>query len=427
MPPQPTRRARAGAAAPCAVVHVTVVLASAALCCCFLALLGSPASAAAIRARSGHQARAPVVPPGVVASAASAARWNVLLDEYNASNFLDGAASSGSSAHNRAAAGRPRTAADRWKWYTKDDPVGGYSNYVNRSTAEAEGLVTLRPDAVVLRVDSEGRPAEGARGRDTIRLDSLATYNAPALFLYDIARMPSGCGSWPAVLTFGPDYPEHGEVDVVEGVNLQTTDVITLHTGVGRCVMPDEGATGRGEQRGRQRTTDCSSDAGLVGCSVAASQGGGGGNRTASFGADFNKARGGVFAQLWDADVGISIYFIPRAAIERAAAEGGEDDSRKSAGARRAPRPVLSPPDPSTWGLPEAFFPFSAQNCTSSHFGDHRIVVETGLCGSWAGTVYAKSGCPGTDCTAYVRDNPEAFRDVYWEIRSIQVWGREQT
>ncbi len=48
--------------------------------------------------------------------------------------------------------------------------------------------------------------------------------------------MPFGCGTWPALWMLGPDWPNYGEIDIVEGVNIHTTNSLTLHSNSG-CLM----------------------------------------------------------------------------------------------------------------------------------------------------------------------------------------------
>ena len=59
-----------------------------------------------------------------------------------------------------------------------------------------------------------------------LRLTSTTTFNG-GLFIADFARMPFGCSLWPAYWSYGVlDWPQDGEIDILEGVNLQTTLVI---------------------------------------------------------------------------------------------------------------------------------------------------------------------------------------------------------
>ena len=69
-----------------------------------------------------------------------------------------------------------------------------------------------------MRADSWSNVSADARGRDSIRITSEATYNE-ALIVLDLVHMPHGCATWPAFWTFsaaGP-WPTGGEVDIIEG------------------------------------------------------------------------------------------------------------------------------------------------------------------------------------------------------------------
>jgi hypothetical protein len=50
--------------------------------------------------------------------------------------------------------------------------------------------------------------------------------------------MPQGCATWPAAWeTDEADWPNSGEVDIIEGVNDVEPNQSTLHTSAG-CTMP---------------------------------------------------------------------------------------------------------------------------------------------------------------------------------------------
>ena len=57
------------------------------------------------------------------------------------------------------------------------------------------------------------------------------------LLSFNIRHIPEGLSTWPAVWEVGDDWPNQGEVDILEGVNNVSPNQATLHTGSG-CAMP---------------------------------------------------------------------------------------------------------------------------------------------------------------------------------------------
>ncbi|KAG8820052.1 hypothetical protein FRC19_009292 [Serendipita sp. 401] len=78
--------------------------------------------------------------------------------------------------------------------------------------------------------------------------------------------------------------------------------------------------------------------------------------------------------------------------------------------------------DTSKWGIPDVRF-VDDECDIPKHFKEHRIVINLTFCGDWAGEffTYLRSGCPGS-CIDYVNFKPEAFKDAYWDIRSIRIF-----
>lgn len=73
----------------------------------------------------------------------------------------------------------------------------------------------------MLRVDTSDQNA--ANGRQSVRITSKDTWDN-GLFIFDVIHTPYGCATWPALwLSDVPNWPEHGEIDVMENVN-QATD-----------------------------------------------------------------------------------------------------------------------------------------------------------------------------------------------------------
>jgi hypothetical protein len=140
-----------------------------------------------------------------------------------------------------------------------------------------------------------------------------------------------------------------------------------------------------------------------------------------SYGQGFNDNIGGVFAHLWD-KTGISVWFFERGSIPNDISSGK--------------------PEPSSWPVPVAFW--STDNCdVATHFYDHSLVIDTTLCGDWAGNdnVFRSSGCSGTcaetvtkasnfDSACFFFNAPACDRcsvlnekpDAAWMINNITVY-----
>lgn len=256
----------------------------------------------------------------------------------------------------------------QWDFFNTADPTGGLVTYVDAEVAIADGLATVDCDnATTLAVDANQTVAVGGT-RNSVRITSPQTYSS-GLFIADFAHMPFGCGIWPAYWTLGTttEWPLSGEIDIIEGINLNTENQITLHSGPG-CTLNNTAKTTASVQG-----TECTSSPGAdAGCAYAQQD-------PRSFGEGFNQAGGGVFAHLWNTD-GVTVWFFSRADI---------------------PADITAQtPDPTSWGTPTAIFPSTGCDM-ATHFYDHAIVLDTTICGDWAGPAYTTSGCPGT-CDAIV-------------------------
>ena len=225
-----------------------------------------------------------------------------------------------------------------------------------------------------------------------VRLESKKSYDN-GLFITDFWAMPHGCSVWPASWLVGPNWPNGGEIDVLEGVNNQQTNQYTLHTAEGCSLNPNPLAKTRNLTTGIPQaftstilTTKCAvTGASNIGCAFAD-------GHTRTYGHGFNMEGGGVYATLVDS-TGVSIWFFTRSAI---------------------PADIQSlNPDPSTWGVPAAFF--SSSTCDPANFFHEMLmVINTTLCGDWAGAVYNSMGCPGTCAEAVA--NPANFKCKYFGL-----------
>jgi len=220
----------------------------------------------------------------------------------------------------------------------------------------------------------------------------------------DSVHMPTGCATWPAFWTNGPNWPTNGEIDIVEGVNNYTNNQATIHTGPG-CSIASSSSSALAITGTVVGGTDCAAaDSGNQGCGMRSPV-------NNSFGAGFNANGGGVYVMQWD-NSGIAVYFFPRGSIP----------SDIDAGS----------PDPSGWGTPMARWPATSCN-PSQFFKQHSVIFDTTLCGDWAGSAWSTSGLPGQDqscaqrtgfstCEAFVQASGGSFSEAYWEVSSVKIY-----
>ncbi|KAI0730351.1 concanavalin A-like lectin/glucanase domain-containing protein [Fomitopsis betulina] len=286
-------------------------------------------------------------------------------------------------------------------WESINDPTNGRVNYIDKWTARTANLSFASDTKFVMRADHTTRVRPGSRGRDSIRIHSNKAYGNSVAIL-DVEHMPEGCATWPAFWTLsqrGP-WPTGGEIDIIEGVNLQVGNHMTLHTLPG-CVVPDQA---RRAHTGTALSTNCDTRVNFnQGCGVR--------GPPPSYGAQFNARHGGWFSVARDGREGVRVWFWPR------------DDPTVPADVRWAVgdpevREVFPGPG---WGAPVAHFPMGRECDYESHFDDHMMVFDLTFCGDWAGMAYPNSGCRGS-CVDLVDNHPEAFVDAYWEVNSLRVY-----
>ncbi|WVQ93687.1 hypothetical protein IAU59_000763 [Kwoniella sp. CBS 9459] len=280
---------------------------------------------------------------------------------------------------------------DGFDFKTMDDPTHGRVNYVSKQEARDKGLAHVADgNTFVMKVDDHHTVGPHQRGRDSVRIESQEDFGNGVIIL-DVLHMPTGCATWPAFWTLGAgNWPNGGEIDILEGVNGVGTNQATLHTSSG-CTMPNHiNATGT------QLDTNCAiTSSENLGCGVRD-------RRSESFGGAFNREQGGWVA-MQRAEDGIQMWFWPR-------------HSNVPEDVKKGDQKV----NPDKWGTPFAAFP-STHCSISDHFDQHKIIFTTTLCGDWAGATYGQSGCPGT-CQSHVDGYPGAFQYAYWKINALRVY-----
>lgn len=335
------------------------------------------------------------------------------VEEYSGQNFFEG-----------------------FTWWDLPDPTGGFIKYVDIDTSATNNLTAfiLREEQAQAHAEAQGKTIVAAPavngyvgvdfqqqvqlngttpGMNSVRLVSKATFDVGLLVVVDVLHAPTGPGVWPAVWLLGNvtdvSWPNAGEIDIMEWVNTDSVNHMTLHTQPGCSVNTDESAAS--EYSGNLAETDCSSagqgGVGSLGCSITAPPGGitSGERKLATAGAPFNKQGGGVYVAEWTS-TGVTTWLFPR---------------------NNLPADLTSEkPNPSSWTA-KPLAKFSGTGCDfSNKFQQQQLIINIDLCGQWAGSTdlwQELANETGTaDCNAYVASHPESFRDAYFEFNSIKMY-----
>ncbi|TGO80180.1 hypothetical protein BELL_0013g00310 [Botrytis elliptica] len=279
---------------------------------------------------------------------------------------------------------------DAFDFFTAPDPTHGFVTYVSENDASQQGLISVRSDGVYMGVDSKTILNPSGPGRNSVRIESKKSWTH-GLFIADLGHMPGGaCGTWPAMWTVGNNWPYNGEIDIIEGVNSQNHNLMSLHS------APTCSVAGSG-QTGTLQSANCNNFANPVGVGCGISD-----PRTNSYGRGFNLNGGGIYAMEWTSSH-IRVYFFP---------------------AGTAPADINGPnPDPSKWGIPVSNFEGDCD--IDTHFKENRLIFDTTFCGDWGSAVWssdATCGPKAATCVDYVASKPEAFGDQYWLVKSVKIY-----
>lgn len=294
---------------------------------------------------------------------------------------------------------------DAFDFIAVDDPTKGKVNYLDRKAASNKGLAGYPKgeDAIFLAVDEDVKNP-GGRGRDSVRVASKEKFDK-GLFVFDVQHMPQGCGVWPAIWTFGDNWPHNGEIDIIEGVHNSPHNAVALHTN-GECTMENSGSMFEGNKDPNfaklkeEGFCGAPGGAGQLGCSQKT-------DVPDSFGPGFNNVGGGFYVMEWT-DKHIAVWFFKR---------GTE------------PKDIDKKPNPDGWPKPMAKFTSAkgGKGCNiNERFNKHNIIINTTLCGEWAGSVWKEADkCvarKADSCNEHVLANPEEYKDAFWQIKYIKYF-----
>ncbi|KIY48403.1 hypothetical protein FISHEDRAFT_25392, partial [Fistulina hepatica ATCC 64428] len=285
---------------------------------------------------------------------------------------------------------------DGWNFYNNvDNTTWGNVTYLSRSDAEGMGLIdTNDAGNAIIRVDNSTYiPTYDFHNRDSVRITSQVQYDVGSLVIMDAVHLPYGCSVWPSFWTLGEGvWPAGGEIDIVEGVNMQLVNQMALHTTDGCFQAPNNG------QSGETIYTNCST---ASGCTVQET-------KVNSYQSGFAEAGGGAFAMQFDVS-GIYIWFWSRPDVPASVNVSND----------------VATLNISDWGAPSAAYP--ASECNISHFfTPQRLILDITLCGIWAGipSVYDAT-CESTN--GCVQDNivgagNPTYDNAYFEISWIRAY-----
>lgn len=253
-----------------------------------------------------------------------------------------------------------------WTFVT-EDKVHGAQEFLDRSEAEAKGVISANDREAILRVGGiryPSRPGEAyKRYAPHVRSNTAWDPKDSFVVAMKFKHVPEGCGIWPGFWTVNSDvlWPGGGELDVLEYAN-DVPSKVSFHTGehcrlssskINQCLPRGSGGSG---------PLDCYTSyfQNAFGCRPRQRQ------RT---GADYARTPG-VIAAEWTPE-SVTVFFFRESEIPADLANNN--------------------PKPSTWSKHViAYLPFESP-CTE--IKPQEIVLNIQLCGDAAGGPWAVSSC----------------------------------
>ncbi|KIY71879.1 glycoside hydrolase family 16 protein [Cylindrobasidium torrendii FP15055 ss-10] len=264
------------------------------------------------------------------------------------------------------------------------------------------GLVWTDEDGnAVVGIDS----TEAVDGlRKSIRMTSKDTFNVGSLVILDVQELPAVCGVWPAIWMNGDGvWPASGEIDILEGVNMYTQNVMSVHTNEGCYLDKSLLSALRGVTLKVKDQLSCDAIANPETCGFNVDD-------NSSYGPPFNSQGGGTLAVSLETS-GVHFYYWKQGQV---------------------PQDIYNnTPTPSNWG--DALISVISPSCKiEDHFKDMRIVVNINLAGTFTSGVWSYPGNGQEKACSeitgfnnpwdYVTQKGSAFKDAKFTIRSIKTF-----
>ncbi|TFK47593.1 hypothetical protein OE88DRAFT_1771177 [Heliocybe sulcata] len=295
-----------------------------------------------------------------------------------------------------------QTFFDGWDFYGSwDNLTLGDVWWLNQQDAFQQGLAQVNDAGrAVLKVDNTSDVAYGSK-RNSVRITTQASYGVGSLWIIDLVHIPYGCSVWPAFWTMGPLWPNDGEIDIIEAVNVMPNNQMALHTTPG-CSQPEPNTGNVQTGAPNLADLDCSQS---PGCVVTET-------KPNSYLTGFAEAGGGVWATQFDVS-GVFIWFWSRADVPASIAFATNTSSIT---------------DLSSWGPPSASYPATSCNITE-FFTAQQLVLDITLCGNWAGIapVYDPTCASQGSTGICYNDNvvgpgSPKYDEAYFEINYVRAY-----
>ncbi|EKM75285.1 hypothetical protein AGABI1DRAFT_46698 [Agaricus bisporus var. burnettii JB137-S8] len=287
-----------------------------------------------------------------------------------------------------------------WAFYDHfDNLTNGDVVFVGAQQAAQNKLAFVDPSTnhAIIKIDNTTTVPFNEK-RNAVRIQTNEMYSVGSLWTIDMYHVPYGCSVWPAFWSHSPNWPDGGEIDVFEGVNLQQRNQMALHTNPGcKQVNPNQSV-----DSSFIPNTDCSYlTNNNQGCIVNDPD-------VQSYGAEFASAGGGVWVTEY-AESGISIWFMPR---EKVASVISSNSSTI---------------DTSELGTPTANWPTGGCDM-NTFFAPQNIILDITLCGDFAKPpqIFSQT-CPGLCYEDWVVGNGSSYATAYFEIGSMRVFSKSGT